>query len=141
MSTLAAFSRRAIKRLVMPTIDRIVYASGTWLPDGAWVGAAGKDFPPRGAEIALGFDGSDSDDWTALRAEVVETGLQFTPRYGPDSRPSICSKVTPKLRLLTTGLLSQWSKSNDPRATSRLRDRDPPRARACWWSRIRSSNT
>ena len=30
MSTLAAFSRRAIKRLVMPTIDRIVYASGAY---------------------------------------------------------------------------------------------------------------
>ncbi len=30
MSTLAAFSRRTIKRLVMPTIDRIVYASGAY---------------------------------------------------------------------------------------------------------------
>jgi hypothetical protein len=36
----------------------------------------------------LGFDGSDTDDWTALRAETMD-GHQFTPRYGPDRRPAI----------------------------------------------------
>jgi phage terminase large subunit-like protein len=48
-----------------------------WLPE-----------PERGAAICLGFDGSDVDDWTALRAETRE-GFQFTPRYGPDRRPTI----------------------------------------------------
>lgn len=38
--------------------------------------------------ICLGFDGSDSDDWTAIRAETRE-GWQFTPTYGPDRRPTI----------------------------------------------------
>ena len=40
--------------------------------------------------IALGFDGSDSDDWTALRAESMK-GYQFTPTYeiGGERRPTI----------------------------------------------------
>jgi hypothetical protein len=38
--------------------------------------------------ICLGFDGSDSDDWTCIRAETFE-GEMFTPTYGPDDRPTI----------------------------------------------------
>lgn len=50
-----------------------------WLPN-----------PPDGTEIVLGFDGAltGSADCTALRAETLE-GMQFTPRYGPDGRPTI----------------------------------------------------
>lgn len=48
-----------------------------WLPE-----------PPPGSAVCLGFDGSDVDDWTALRAETLE-GFQFTPRYGPDRLPTI----------------------------------------------------
>lgn len=47
-----------------------------WLPN-----------PPDGTEICAGFDGSDVDDWTAIRAETVD-GFQFTPRV-LDGRPSI----------------------------------------------------
>jgi len=39
-------------------------------------------------DVCLGFDGSDSDDFTYLRAETRE-GHQFTPTYGPDKRPTI----------------------------------------------------
>ena len=41
-------------------------------------------------KICLGFDGSDSDDWTAIRAETVD-GYQFTPTYeiGGDVAPTI----------------------------------------------------
>ncbi len=39
-------------------------------------------------EIAVGFDGSSVNDWSALRAETVE-GWQFTPTYGPDDRITI----------------------------------------------------
>lgn len=39
-------------------------------------------------QVCLGFDGSDSEDWTAIRAETRD-GWQFTPRYGPDRRPTI----------------------------------------------------
>lgn len=48
-----------------------------WLPN-----------PPDGTAICAGFDGSDVNDWTALRCETVD-GHQFTMRYGPDQRPTI----------------------------------------------------
>ena len=47
-----------------------------WLPN-----------PPDGTEICLGFDGSDVDDHTAIRAETLD-GFQFTPRV-LDDRPAI----------------------------------------------------
>ncbi|MGP7812414.1 terminase [Glutamicibacter soli] len=49
----------------------------TWLPS-----------PPDGTQITLGMDGSENDDWTAIRAETID-GHQFTPRYGPDKRPAV----------------------------------------------------
>ena len=49
----------------------------SWLPE-----------PPEGTPVCLGFDGSDVDDWSALKAETVD-GLIFTPRYGPDRLPTI----------------------------------------------------
>lgn len=48
-----------------------------WLPD-----------PPDGASVAGGFDGSENDDHTAIKLETRE-GYIFTPRYGPDRRPTI----------------------------------------------------
>lgn len=44
--------------------------------------------PPDGIEVCGGFDGSENDDWTAIKLETV-AGLIFTPRYGPDRRPTI----------------------------------------------------
>lgn len=44
--------------------------------------------PPEGTRICIGFDGSEANDWTAIRAETAQ-GHQFTPRYGPDRRPTI----------------------------------------------------
>ncbi|AON97369.1 terminase large subunit, nuclease domain [Gordonia phage Nyceirae] len=48
-----------------------------WLPN-----------PPRGTQICAGFDGSEFDDWTALKCRT-RAGRLFTPRYGPDRRPTI----------------------------------------------------
>jgi hypothetical protein len=39
------------------------------------------------ARICFGFDGSLNNDWTGIRAETL-AGRQFTPRYGPDRRPT-----------------------------------------------------
>lgn len=47
-----------------------------WLPN-----------PPDGTEICLAFDGSDVDDFTAIRAETQD-GYQFTPRVF-DDEPAI----------------------------------------------------
>lgn len=44
--------------------------------------------PDDGTQICLGFDGSDSDDFSAIQAETID-GLTFTPRYGPDRNPTI----------------------------------------------------
>lgn len=49
----------------------------SWLPE-----------PEPGTAVALGFDGSDFDDWTALKAETID-GLVFTPRYGAGGLPTI----------------------------------------------------
>lgn len=52
-------------------------ADDLWLPE-----------PPAGTSVAGGFDGSENDDWTAIKLETRE-GFIFTPRYGPDRRPTI----------------------------------------------------
>lgn len=46
------------------------------------------DAPPAGSPVCGGFDGSEVDDATAIRLETRD-GFQFTPRYGPDRRPTI----------------------------------------------------
>lgn len=48
-----------------------------WLPN-----------PEAGTEVAGGFDGSENDDHTCIKLETRD-GLIFTPRYGPDDRPTI----------------------------------------------------
>lgn len=48
-----------------------------WLPN-----------PPGGTAVAGGFDGSENDDYTAIKLET-RAGFIFTPRYGPDRRPTI----------------------------------------------------
>ena len=56
-------------------------SDSTWLPN-----------PPDGTAVAGGFDGSENDDWTCIKLETRE-GLIFTPRYGPDRRPTIWNPV------------------------------------------------
>ncbi len=44
--------------------------------------------PGRGTRVCGGFDGSENSDFTVIRLETLD-GLLFTPRYGPDARPTI----------------------------------------------------
>lgn len=68
--------------------NRIVAGTESWLREGAWE-ARGKVRPvPGWTQVVAGFDGSDVDDWTALRLETLD-GYQFTPTYGPDKLPTI----------------------------------------------------
>jgi hypothetical protein len=72
--------------------NRLVQGLGTWLPDGLWASRGPQDGQtpravPAGASVCLGFDGSDSDDWTAIRLRTID-GYRFTPTYGPDGRPT-----------------------------------------------------
>lgn len=68
--------------------NRLVYGSGSFLDGSCWDDRAFPLDVPDGAAVALGMDGSDTDDWTVIRAET-EDGFQFTPCYGPDRRPTI----------------------------------------------------
>lgn len=66
--------------------NRLVQGLGAFMTEALWQGAT-ADVEP-GARICLGFDGSKSGDWTAIRAETID-GHRFTPTYGPDDRPTI----------------------------------------------------
>jgi hypothetical protein len=85
--------------------NRMVYGAGSWMDGDSWdarawtratrsaevaaiIGPVGPRTVPAGTPVVLGFDGSDTDDWTVLRAQT-EDGYQFTPTYGPDRRPCI----------------------------------------------------
>lgn len=61
---------------------------GTWLRDGVWDAALARREVPDRTRVCLGFDGSESEDWTGFRAETLD-GYGFTPTYGPDSRPTV----------------------------------------------------
>lgn len=61
---------------------------GAWLDGEKWDLRARPRDVPDGTSVVLALDGSDVDDWTAIRAETQD-GYQFTPTYGPDRRPTI----------------------------------------------------
>lgn len=62
--------------------------SGSWIDGEKWDARAKPREVPDGTSIVIALDGSDVDDWTAIRAET-EDGYQFTPTYGPDKLPCI----------------------------------------------------
>ncbi|MFF4417081.1 hypothetical protein ACFYY8_31560 [Streptosporangium sp. NPDC001559] len=68
--------------------NRIVYGRGSWMDGDIWDARAKPREVPDGSLIVLGMDGSDSDDWTGIRAETAD-GYQFTPTFGPDKQPTI----------------------------------------------------
>jgi hypothetical protein len=68
--------------------NRVVHGLGSWLPDGLWESREESRVVEPGTPVALGFDGSDSDDWSAIRLCTLD-GYRFTPTYGPDARPTI----------------------------------------------------
>lgn len=69
-------------------LNRIVAGTGAWIDKDRWDARALPQTVAAKTRVALGFDGSDVDDWTGIRLETM-TGYQFTPTYGPDRRPTI----------------------------------------------------
>lgn len=68
--------------------NRIVAGLGAWIAEDLWDQfEVDGVYVPEGTAVAGGFDGSDSDDWTAIRLETQD-GYRFTPTYGPDNRPT-----------------------------------------------------
>lgn len=75
--------------------NRLTAGNGAWIEHAHWVARASTREKPAPSQyklmrvpITLGFDGSDSDDWTGIRAETLD-GFQFTPTYGPAKLPTI----------------------------------------------------
>ena len=68
--------------------NRVVAGAGSWMPIARWTAKASRQEVPDGTPIALGFDGSDVDDWSGIRAETLD-GYQFTPTFHSDRRPTI----------------------------------------------------
>ena len=67
--------------------NRLVQGLGSYMTEALWDETEKVLEVPHGTRIALGFDGSQTNDWTALRAETID-GHRFTPTYGPDDRPT-----------------------------------------------------
>jgi hypothetical protein len=67
--------------------NRIVAGSGSWLQSGQWAAKLKIRDRPGSGPICLGFDGSEVDDWTAIRAETFDFH-QFTP-LDATNRPTI----------------------------------------------------
>jgi len=69
--------------------NRSVAGTRSWMNTAAWAKRANALGPaPAGTRVVGGFDGSDVDDWTAIRLETMG-GYQFTPTFGPDRAPCI----------------------------------------------------
>lgn len=70
--------------------NRLVQGLGAYLTEQLVEDRTVGRQPDPGTAVCLGFDGSSSNDWTALRAETLD-GLRFTPTYlvGDEERPAV----------------------------------------------------
>lgn len=70
--------------------NRIVADYDSYFDAEAWEAIASPGLVPDGAMIALGFDGSMYDDWTAIRARWVDGDAMygFTPTFA-DGAPTV----------------------------------------------------
>lgn len=68
--------------------NRLVQGLGAWIKDSLWADTEAETAVLAGTQVCGGFDGSESDDWTAIRLETFD-GHRFTPTYGPDHRPTV----------------------------------------------------
>lgn len=81
--------------------NRIVAGLGSWCDGDAWDARSKPRALPSRPQVVLGFDGSDVDDWTGIRAETQD-GYQFTPETsgGPTIwRPSEHGGKVPRLEV------------------------------------------
>ena len=67
--------------------NMLVQGLGAFFPEKLLIDTEEQIKVPDGTPICIGFDGSRSGDWTALRCETLD-GHRFTPLYGPDRRPT-----------------------------------------------------
>jgi hypothetical protein len=77
--------------------NRIVAAADSYFDDAAWEAIANPVEVPDGAAICLGFDGSQYNDWTAIRARWMDAGdgraYGFLPTWGEDKQATFWDPV------------------------------------------------
>ena len=100
-----------------------------WLPE-----------PPAGTEVCGGFDGSENDDSTAIKLETVE-GLIFTPRYGPDKRPTIWNPAEWGGRIPRDQVRVAWAELNERFGLRRVYCDPGFRDESSWESEIEAWDT
>ncbi|GGO59095.1 hypothetical protein GCM10010910_01250 [Microbacterium nanhaiense] len=89
--------------------NRLVAGHGKWLEDGAWESKAVPALViPRRAPVAGGFDGSNNDDHTGIRLELLPTQYQFTPTYGPDERKTLWNPADYGNRIPRSEVMAAW---------------------------------
>ena len=88
--------------------NRRVRGAGSWLPDDLWDARLVDRVVEDGAPVCGGFDGSETDDWTAIRLETMD-GFQFTPTYGPDSRPTVWNPAEWSGRVPRSEVHAAWA--------------------------------
>jgi len=67
--------------------NRLVQGLGAFMAESVWDESQSDVTVAPGTLVSVGFDGSRSGDYTAIRVETIG-GHRFTPTYGPDSRPA-----------------------------------------------------
>lgn len=67
--------------------NRMVAGLGTWMDADKWGARTNPIVVPAKTQIVLGFDGSDVDDWSGIRAQTRD-GYQFTPET-PNGGPTV----------------------------------------------------
>lgn len=68
-------------------LNQVVAGDDVWMDRPTWDALKAPREVAAGTPICVGFDGSDSGDWTGFRCETQD-GYQFTPRF-PDGKPMI----------------------------------------------------
>lgn len=68
--------------------NRIVAGKDYWISQNDWDQREERVTVRPRTKICLGFDGSDTNDWTGFRASTLDYH-QFTPRYFNGERPTI----------------------------------------------------
>ena len=67
--------------------NRVVTGNGSWVDATSWDARCAPREVRDGTRIVAAFDGSETDDWTVLRAETLD-GHSFTPKFR-DGRPMV----------------------------------------------------
>ena len=73
-------------------LNRVVAVSDAYFDPESWNACAAPVAVPKGAVVALGFDGSMVDDWTVIRGRVIDPDsgdlYGFTPTFA-DGQPTV----------------------------------------------------